>query len=204
MNDFVYNYLLKAYKSSYTDDENGFDELLKRFETYQALIKNWTWRANLVSSRDVENLWKKHFIPSLKPLELGLIPPASFCLDAGSGAGFPGIPIKLCRPDIEIHLCESRRKRALFLREVVEALSLEKTRVIHSRLEIVKDKYDVILSRAMGKPNEIYSELLEKLKPEGRIFLWTAGNTPAIFPGSKSWSFDIMGAGKMLYLEPAR
>ncbi len=197
----IYSCLLNIYNRFSVDSTGGFDRILERLKTYYELIKHWTCRENLVSAADVDNLWIKHIVPSLHPLRLELIPPSASCLDAGSGAGFPGLPIKLFRGDISLDLCESRRKRALFLKEAVRTLKLENTRVLHQRLEEVEERYDIVLSRAMGKPGEVYRLLLERLKPGGTALLWTAKSAPENFPECEVQSYDIPQAGKLLSLK---
>ena len=204
IDETVYSCLLKHYSNCNAVFDEGFRGVLGHLMRYQTLIKNWTYRDNLVSPHDVENLWKKHFLPSLKPLELGWIHKSALCLDAGSGAGLPGIPLKIFRPDITIHLCDSNRKKALFLREAVESLSLVNTEVIHRRVEDIEDEYDVVISRAMGKPEEIYEILISRLKKKGSALIWTAKSAKENFPGCDFESNDIEFGGKLLRLTPAR
>ena len=200
VNNILYNCIYKTYNACSLCRNIPFQRVMEALKSYEDMIKNWTYRENLVSNRDVDNLWTKHFLPSLKPLELGLIPESSLCLDAGSGAGFPGIPIGLFRRDISLALCESRRKRALFLKEAVKALPLDNTVILNCRLEEVEEKYDIVMSRAMGKPHEVYGKLIERLKPGGRLLLWTAKSVPDEFPGCKAESYDIPNAGKLISL----
>ncbi|MBL7192081.1 16S rRNA (guanine(527)-N(7))-methyltransferase RsmG [bacterium] len=164
------------------------------------MIRNWTYRHNLVSRRDVDNLWKKHFIPSLKPLELGLIEESAMCIDAGSGAGFPGLPIKIFRPDIIMHLCDSNRKKALFLKQVVSELGLQNTEIFNCRLEKVDSKYDLLVSRAMGKPKETYRDFMSHVNDGGKVIIWTAKSISDDFPGCKVKSYDIEASGKLICL----
>jgi len=205
MDNYTKKYITDYISSIYSQKRSVLNAELGRvtgqFKKYQALIKYWTYRRNLVSTGDVDNLWIKHFIPSLKPLELRLIPENSEVLDAGSGAGFPGIPIKIMRPDIYLTLCDSNRKRALFLKETVEQLGLKETLVVNDRIENLDKQYDIILSRAMGKPQDIYQRLLRLTKSGGRVFIWTSKFNSEKFCDLKVESFDIPGAGKLLYIE---
>ena len=156
---------------------------------------------NLVSNNDVENLWKKHFLPSLKPLELNLIPDNSHCLDAGSGAGFPGMPIKLMRKDISLDLCESNRKKCLFLRELLTKLRVSGVNVIHNRVEELTGGYDVIFTRAAGKPKFMMELLLPLLNPHGKLLIWTAGIYSPRLLGTEVKAADIENGGRLLIID---
>ena len=95
-----------------------------RFEEYLALILRWNSRMNLTAIRDEEEILARHFVESIAcaqhfPEGIGTL------LDFGSGAGFPGIPIALCRPEIAVTLAESQSKKAAFLQETVRILGLQ-------------------------------------------------------------------------------
>ncbi len=196
----VISYISRIYKKFSLEDNIGFAAVLRRFVDYEANIKHWTYRQNLVSSADVENLWKKHFIPSLKPLELDLIESNATCMDAGSGAGFPGIPIKIMLPDIRLTLVESNRKKSLFLRQTIEKLGLDDINVRNCRVEQIEGKFAVVMSRAMGKPQLILNILSERLADGGKMILWTAREAKISISGFKVESFNIKGAGKLVVL----
>lgn len=128
--------------------------MLSKFWTYLELLLSWNRRINLFSRGDEPYLVFRHILPSLAPL--AVLPEGPFrSVDIGSGAGFPGIPIKILRRDIRITLAESRRMRALFLRKVVEELGLEGVEVIWTRAEeLARDpahrrSYDWALARAV-------------------------------------------------------
>ncbi len=103
------------------------------FGEYLDLLAFWNRQLNLTAIREPELVVRRHFIDSLSIVPL-LSREGDF-LDAGSGAGFPGIPVKLALPDKPVHLVEPRRKRANFLRQVVRELRLADVRVLESRLE---------------------------------------------------------------------
>jgi 16S rRNA (guanine527-N7)-methyltransferase len=198
--DFISLYLSRYYIEIKDSSLRPLKQALPLFKDYIRLIWRWNSKVNLVACDNVENLWKKHLIPSLKPLEYNLIPTNSLVLDAGSGAGLPGIPLKILRPDISIHLCEAKRKKALFLREAIEVLGLEKTIVIQDRVENLKTQYDIILSRAMGKPVTVVPLLRKLLNSYGKMLIWTAKETPQSFPDFKVASLEIEDGGKILVL----
>src|SRR5579859_5161401 len=98
-------------------------ETTGRFEAYLALLLRWNARLNLTAIRDEEGIQSRHFVESIacaRAIPEGIVT----LLDFGSGAGFPGIPIALCRPEISVTLAESQVKKAAFLQEAIRSLSL--------------------------------------------------------------------------------
>lgn len=108
--------------------------LLPQLSTYLDLLLKWNARTNLTAIRDPEEIVRRHFGESLfaaQHLDAG----TTTLLDFGSGAGFPGLPIALLRPDIQVTLAESQNKKATFLREAVRSLNLTTTEVWPDRVE---------------------------------------------------------------------
>jgi 16S rRNA (guanine527-N7)-methyltransferase len=97
--------------------------LLPQLSTYLDLLLKWNARTNLTAIRDPEEIVRRHFGESLFAAQ-NLDPGTTTLLDYGSGAGFPGLPIALLRPDIQVTLAESQNKKAAFLREAVRSLNL--------------------------------------------------------------------------------
>lgn len=122
-------------------------ELAERFGDYCSLLIRWNARTNLTAVRDEEGILSRHFVESIacaRALQAGI----SSLLDFGSGAGFPGIPIALCRPEIAVTLAESQGKKAAFLREAVRTLGLSS--VVHSgRAERLATQFDCVTLRAV-------------------------------------------------------
>lgn len=108
------------------------------FVRYLSLLSFWSTRLNLTAIREEERVVRLHFIDSLSVVRL--LSPAGNLLDIGSGAGFPGIPIKLALPDKPVYLLEPRRKRANFLRHVARELKLTGIHVIENRIENLRDE----------------------------------------------------------------
>lgn len=114
----------------------AWDEAIEeRWWHYLRLFQQWSERTNLVSRRDRDQWVRRHVFPSLALLEVVGFPSACRIADVGSGAGFPGLPLALCRPDCQFFLIEPRRWRALFLQEVREELGLRHVEVIVARAE---------------------------------------------------------------------
>src|SRR5271165_4572545 len=128
-------------------------KLVEQLQLYLDLVLRWNARMNLTAVRDPEQIVTRHFGESLfaaHVLNQHIDNPKTLA-DVGSGAGFPGIPIKLLLPDIELTLIESQSKKATFLREVVRALKLEKANVFCGRAEEWEDQADVVTLRAVEK-----------------------------------------------------
>jgi 16S rRNA (guanine527-N7)-methyltransferase len=120
-----------------------------RFADYLALLMKWNVRMNLTAIRDEDGILARHFVESIacaRSLPSGI----RTLLDFGSGAGFPGVPIALCRPELEVTLAESQGKKAAFLQEAVRVLDL-RCQVYSRRAEGLKDCFDCITLRAVDK-----------------------------------------------------
>jgi 16S rRNA (guanine527-N7)-methyltransferase len=124
-------------------------EILAQFDEYLALILRWNTRMNLTAIRGPREIISRHFVESIGcaqvlPKGIGTL------LDFGSGAGFPGIPIALCRPEISVTLAESQNKKAAFLKEVVHHLKLT-SKVFAGRAESLNERFDCVALRAVDR-----------------------------------------------------
>ncbi|TET47136.1 16S rRNA (guanine(527)-N(7))-methyltransferase RsmG [candidate division TA06 bacterium] len=140
------------------------------FRTYLEEILTWNKRRNIVSRNDEKRIAGYHFIDSLSALELLPKKKGVKCLDLGSGAGFPAIPMKIARPDISLTLAEPKRWRYLFLEKVVETLGLQNTEVFRGRAEELAashSRHDVVLVRAVAKLRDAVSMAIPLLSPGG-------------------------------------
>ena len=131
------------------------EEQANKFIKYYELLIEWNEKMNLTAITEERVVAEKHFADSLLPMEL--IPKNARCIDVGTGAGFPGIPLMIMRPDITVTVLDSLNKRLIFLDEVIRALGLEKSaKTLHMRSEDAgraaahRDAYDVALSRAVA------------------------------------------------------
>lgn len=126
------------------------DSKLENIEKYNDLLVEWNKRISLFSKNDKDLLISRHIMESIVPLSILEIPINETVFDIGTGAGFPGIPIKIMRKDLKLLLIESIRKKGLFLNKVITTLNLEDTRVICERAE----KLD---SRKAGTTNFVFA-----------------------------------------------
>ena len=141
-------------------------------------IRTWSHRINLVAPGDLPRLVSRHVLDSLTALSWLPSDQALTLLDIGSGAGFPGIPLQILRPNLRVALLESRRKRVLFLRKVVAQVSCAHLSVLHARAEQLADepehshRYDFIPLRAVAPLAQAVRLALPLLAPSGRIIAY--------------------------------
>ncbi|MCX7785806.1 MAG: 16S rRNA (guanine(527)-N(7))-methyltransferase RsmG [candidate division WOR-3 bacterium] len=152
-------------------DINLVKEQLTKFQTYHQLLLDWNRRINLISRKDINRIISYHFIDSISAINE--ISEHSIVADLGTGAGLPGIPIKILRPDLKLYLVESIKKKALFLNEVLRTLQLNDAWVLNQRAETIKNlKFDFILARLLGKISEILPIAANLLFNQGKIIFY--------------------------------
>ncbi|HEY1209574.1 MAG TPA: 16S rRNA (guanine(527)-N(7))-methyltransferase RsmG [Terracidiphilus sp.] len=176
----------------------------RRFDVLLSLFLRWNARINLTSIRDEEGILSRHFVESIacaRALPAGV----STLLDFGSGAGFPGIPIALCRPEIVVTLAESQGKKSAFLREAVRVLEIS-TKVHSGRAESLATHFDCVTLRAVDKMELAVQSAAKLVRPGGWLALMT---TAAALPALKasagpnfSWTASplLPGSGRLLAL----
>ena len=135
-------------------------EALERFETYRRLMIEAAATFNLTNIRDPEAINRRHFLDALAQATMlqdrGLLPVGCRVIDVGSGAGLPGLPMKVARPDLDLSLLDSHAKRCDFLRRVIDALRLEGARVIEGRAEErgrepgMREAFELAVARAVA------------------------------------------------------
>ena len=146
---------------------------LKQFYNYMNLLIEWNKKINLTAIIEPDEIILKHFVDSLTISKY--ISDGTRVVDVGTGAGFPGIPLKIYRQDIEITLLDSLQKRINFLDEVIRELNLEKIETIHSRVEDFgkdkkyREKFDIATSRAVANLATLSEYLLPLVKVGGKV-----------------------------------
>lgn len=137
-----------------------------RLAAYHAMLADWNTRMNLTGDTDFETSLSRHYLDCLAPLRVeGAFPQNARLIDVGSGAGFPGLPLAIARPDLQVVLLDSLKKRLSFLAAVVEALQLSNVRLVHARAEdagrepLLREQFDIATARAVA-PLPVLCELL--------------------------------------------
>ena len=154
--------------------------ILPQLSVYLDLLIKWNGRTNLTAVRDPEEIVRRHFGESLFAAR-HLAPDTPNLLDLGSGAGFPGLPIALLRPEIQVTLAESQNKKATFLREVVRTLGLSATEVWADRAESMPAgrQFHTVALRAVD--NMVAAVAAAELRASHRLVLLTsAAQAPAL------------------------
>ena len=136
---------LRKYFNSLSGDQ------LTQFEKLQDLYQEWNLKINVVSRKDIDELYLRHVLHSLGIAKIIVFNAGAQIMDVGTGGGFPGIPLAIRFPKTNFHLVDSIGKKIKVVKEVVEGLKLENVRVTHGRVEEVKGEYDFIVSRAVAQ-----------------------------------------------------
>lgn len=176
---------------------------LKQFYTYMNLLIDWNKKINLTAIVEPNEIILKHFVDSLTILKY--ISGGTKIIDVGTGAGFPGIPLKIAKPSIEIVLLDSLQKRINFLEEVIKQLNIEKIKTIHSRVEDFgkdqkyREKFDMATSRAVANLSTLSEYLLPLVKVGGKVISMKGSFIGEELENSKN-ALNILG-GKIEKIE---
>lgn len=153
---------------------NLSDAQCAQFERYYELLTDWNKKINLTRITEPDEVVTKHFADSLTLLKYCDIPQGAKVIDVGTGAGFPGIPLKIARPDIRLTLLDSLNKRLNFLREVCGDIGIQ-SELVHLRAEEgsrkpeYRDSFDVAVSRAVAGLNVLTEYCLPYVKTGGKF-----------------------------------
>ncbi len=143
--------LILKYFPNLTEDQ------ISKFKKLESLYQDWNLKINVVSRKDIDELYLRHVLHSLGIAKVMPFKDGAKILDVGTGGGFPGIPLAIMFPKCSFHLVDSIAKKLKVVDEVVEGLGLTNVKTIHSRVEDIKDTYDFIVSRAVAAmPTFVY------------------------------------------------
>jgi 16S rRNA (guanine527-N7)-methyltransferase len=174
--------------------------------TYEKELLEWNQKFNLTAIRDVESIRTKHFLDSYSCVLAWQANPPLRIIDVGTGAGFPGIPLKIIYPQMHVTLVESVGKKAMFCQHIVSKLGLEPIEVIKTRAEDIgqdknhRESYDVAVARAVANLN-ILSEYLLPLVKIGGTVLAQKGETAHAEAQSAEKAIKLLG-GKLKQIIP--
>lgn len=136
--------LIEKYFPEITEEQRA------QFAALQELYKNWNLKINVVSRKDIDELYLRHVLHSLGIAKVIKFNPGANILDVGTGGGFPGIPLAILFPETNFHLVDSIGKKIKVVQEVVDGLQLKNVKTTNARVEEIKGKYDFIVSRAVA------------------------------------------------------
>lgn len=148
------------------------DTQLSQFQRYMELLVEWNQKMNLTAITDPEGVTVKHFFDSLLLLKAVELPQGASLIDVGTGAGFPGIPVAIARPDIKLTLLDSLNKRLVFLAEVCRELGIQAD-IHHARAEEggrqkeLREQFDFATARAVAGMNVLSEYCVPFVKPGG-------------------------------------
>lgn len=178
------------------------NEQIDKFFIYKDLLKEWNEKINLTAIVDDEEILLKHFIDSLT-IEKYIIENGSI-IDVGTGAGFPGIPLKIVREDIELTLLDSLNKRINFLNDVIDVDNLKKVRCIHGRAEDVsretsmRENFDYATARAVANLSTLSELCLPFVKVGGKFICMKGNNIDEVEEAKRA--IEVLG-GKIVNIE---
>lgn len=128
---------------------NLTDRQIQQFEALKQLYEDWNAKINVISRKDIQNLYEHHVLHSLAIAKVINFKPGTSVIDLGCGGGFPGIPLAILMPTVHFHLIDSIGKKIKVAQAVSNAIGLKNTTFTHARGEDVKDKVDFIVTRAV-------------------------------------------------------
>ena len=169
-------------------------ENLLEFKIYYDELVEYNNKVNLTAITEKDEVYVKHFLDSALPIDE--IKNGASVVDIGTGAGFPGLPIKILRPDVKLTLVDSLNKRINFLNLIVEKLQLKNVKNVHARAEdfckLNREKFDVAVARAVAKLNTLLEYLLPLVKVGGVVLAYKGNNFNEELDESKK-AIEILG-----------
>lgn len=132
------------------------EEQRRQFEALDELYRDWNAKINVISRKDIDNLYLHHVLHSLGIAKVIHFRPGSQVMDIGTGGGFPGIPLAIMFPEVKFHLVDSIGKKIRVANAVIEAIGLKNAEAIHRNVIEEKGKFDFVVSRAVMDLSELY------------------------------------------------
>ena len=182
------------------------EQQIRSLIKYEKELLEWNKKFNLTAIRDVESIRTKHFLDSFSCVLAWKSSPPTQLIDVGTGAGFPGFPLKILYPNLKLTLIESVGKKAVFCQHIVDVLGLEYVDVIKARAEELgqdlkhREKYDWAVARAVANLNVLSEYLLPLIRVGGSMLAQKGESGPAE-AGSAEKAMKLLG-GKLRQLIP--
>lgn len=147
---------------------NLTDNQVQQFQKLEALYHDWNAKINVISRKDIDELYTKHVLHSLAIAKIQPFEPGTYILDVGTGGGFPGIPLAILFPETRFYLIDVIAKKIKVVQAVAEALELKNVKAEQMRAENVKGDFDFIVSRAVTNMPDFYSWVKDKIKKQNK------------------------------------
>lgn len=147
---------------------NLSDKQRDQFSQLQELYSYWNNQINVISRKDIDQLYERHVLHSLGIAKVLSFLPGEKVLDVGTGGGFPGIPLAILFPETDFHLVDSIGKKIKVVQEVAKALELNNVCASHSRAEQVTEKVDFVVSRAVTRLKDFYPWVQNKFNKQSK------------------------------------
>lgn len=178
------------------------------FNQYYVMLIDWNQKINLTAITEPEEVAVKHMIDSLSCYDYQIFKPGSSVIDVGTGAGFPGLPLKILQDQLELTLLDSLNKRVQFLQAVADDLHLSSVNIVHSRAEdgarqkLYREKFDVAVSRAVARLN-ILCELCLPFVKVGGYFIALKGAQAGLEVEEAKQALALLG-GEIVRTQPVK
>lgn len=153
---------LKKYFNELSEDQIG------KFEQLLPLYEDWNAKINVISRKDLDSFYEHHVLHSLAIAKIVRFNSGAKILDVGTGGGFPGIPLAILFPQCSFTLVDSIGKKIKVVEEVSQALGLQNVKAINTRAELISDKFDFVVSRAVTRMAPFYSWVQNKFLAKNR------------------------------------
>ena len=171
---------------------------LQQFQKLEALYHDWNAKINVISRKDIDELYVKHVLHSLAIAKIQKFEPGTYVLDVGTGGGFPGIPLAILFPETRFYLIDVILKKINVVKAVAEGLELKNVKAEQMRAENVKGDFDFIVSRAVTNMPDFVSWIKDKIKkqnkhllPNGILYLKGGDLTQELADFTKATEYNI-------------
>ena len=181
---------------------NLSEKQIKQFQIYYEMLIEKNKVMNLTAITEFDEVLEKHFLDSISLIRAKNLNQTISVLDLGTGAGFPGIPLKIVFPELKVTLADSLNKRVLFLQEVIDTLELKDIEAIHGRAEdLARDKkyreqFDLCVSRAVANLSTLTEYCIPFVKVDGEFISYKSGDCEEEVTSAKSAIFLLGGKVK--------
>lgn len=178
------------------------DTQLEQFDKYYELLVEWNKKFNLTSITEYDEVLLKHFLDSVSIVKTDILCKPMSIIDIGTGAGFPGIPIKIMFPDTKVVLLDSLQKRVTFLNEVISSLSLDDITAIHGRAEdfgkdkLYREQFDICVSRAVANLSSLSEFCIPFVKKNGYFISYKSEKASEELQVANH-AIDVLGGGNI-------